>query len=156
KIRRYYARGGNLLVLGEPDRRDVVNPIIEGLGVRLVAGQPRAENALPLKYGRILASAVKRSDSSARALLRRRAAQFDHDWLTNPDLLDEVKGGIGFKVCMPSAAAVQWQTGGPYAVHTLIEQSAERPQDNNGQTTGEAIMIAMERTAENDTSRMQR
>ena len=35
---KYIARGGNLLIAGEPRRRDVMNPLIEQFGVRFIPG----------------------------------------------------------------------------------------------------------------------
>lgn len=38
KIQRYIDKGGNLLLAGEPGKQDVLNPILQGLGVRLMDG----------------------------------------------------------------------------------------------------------------------
>ncbi|WP_294142111.1 Gldg family protein, partial [uncultured Sanguibacteroides sp.] len=35
---KYIARGGNLLIAGEPKRRDVMNPLVEQFGVRFIPG----------------------------------------------------------------------------------------------------------------------
>lgn len=38
KLNRYIARGGNLIVAGEPRRQSVMNPIVENLGVQFMPG----------------------------------------------------------------------------------------------------------------------
>lgn len=38
KLDRYIAKGGNLIITGEPGRHDILNPLIEQFGVQLMAG----------------------------------------------------------------------------------------------------------------------
>ena len=38
KIDRYVARGGNLLIAGEPGRQEVMNPLVERFGVQFMPG----------------------------------------------------------------------------------------------------------------------
>ncbi|MGN7722693.1 Gldg family protein [Chitinophaga sp. 22620] len=39
KLRQYIGRGGNMLVLGEPGKQSVVNPVLKSMGVALMNGQ---------------------------------------------------------------------------------------------------------------------
>jgi ABC-2 type transport system permease protein len=39
KIRRYIDKGGNLLIAGEPKKRDVINPLLHELGIQMLDGQ---------------------------------------------------------------------------------------------------------------------
>ncbi|MEI3423261.1 MAG: Gldg family protein [Butyricimonas faecihominis] len=42
RLNAYIERGGNLLIVGEPRRQEVMNPLVEQLGVRFLPGQPAA------------------------------------------------------------------------------------------------------------------
>jgi ABC-2 type transport system permease protein len=39
KIKRYIGAGGNVLIVGEPGRQDLLNPVVADLGVRFMAGR---------------------------------------------------------------------------------------------------------------------
>lgn len=99
KIDQYIAKGGNLLIAGEPGKQDLLNPILKQLGVQLMPGsivQPEKELPQNLSQNYITAFAAGFSKSLAKAR----------------------KDSI--VVTMPGATGISYDEKGPFKVTPLI------------------------------------
>jgi ABC-2 type transport system permease protein len=138
KVRRFREQGGNMLILGEPQRPEIVNAIVRDLAVQLSPGTTALTEGPQEKYARIVTKAVKRTDDATVGLLRRRVIETDRkdDSTYVPDLLNS--NGQAQSVSMPSRSVVRWEAGSAYRIDPLVEQLPGSPQ------AGQAVMIALE------------
>ena len=75
KIDRYVARGGNLLIAGEPGRQEVMNPLVERFGVQFMSGvlvQPSKDFDADLIRGELTKDAAEMSLNYADLLKKKR------------------------------------------------------------------------------------
>jgi ABC-2 type transport system permease protein len=138
KVRRFREQGGDMLILGEPQRPEIVNGIVRDLGVQLAPGATALTESPQEKYARIVSRAVKRTDDAAPGLLRRRVIETDRrrGEAYMPDLL--TRDGQGQSVAMPTRSAVRWEAGNAYQIDPLLEQMQGSPE------AGQAVMIALQ------------
>lgn len=99
KIQQYIKEGGNLLIAGEPGKQDVLNPVINPLGVQLMDG-----------------TLVEKSKDNAPNMIH---ALFTK---TSAGLSEELKKDFEDKagVTMPGAAGLTYQTNGPFKITPLL------------------------------------
>jgi len=98
KIEKYIADGGNLLIAGEPGKQDIVNPLLQPLGVQLMDGMMVEENR-------------DFSPELVQPYLTRAAAEFTKK--LHADFEDSLV------IAMHGAAGLSYTTGGPFTVTPL-------------------------------------
>ena len=102
----YVARGGNLLILGDARRQEVMNPLLERFGVQLMHGQlveAKREASLPTTI-------MARTTSEAPELSYRLADVKDHNF----------GHMIKFGVTMPGAVGLSYRTDGDFRVMPVL------------------------------------
>ncbi|MNJ98292.1 ABC-type uncharacterized transport system [compost metagenome] len=105
KIEQFIAKGGNLLINGEPGKQDILNPLLKQLGVQLMAGsivQPEKELPQNLVQNNITAFAAGFTKNLAKS----------RDDST--------------VVTMPGATGISYGTNGPFKVTALLETDEKR------------------------------
>jgi len=103
KIRQYIDDGGNLMVLGEPCKQYVLNPLLQQLGVQLMDGilvQPTRDEMPQMVTPYMTATGINLAEERALLLAK--------------------QSGDSVKVLMPSATAIAWSAHGPYTVQPLL------------------------------------
>lgn len=99
KIERYIQRGGNLIIAGEPGRQDIVNPLVEALGVRFLPGtlvQPTKDYRADLIQGEVTEDAAEISREYARLLKKK------------------------LKIVMPGAVGLSYRTDMDFVVQPIL------------------------------------
>ena len=98
KLEKYIERGGNLFILGEPNRQEAMNPLLEKFGVKLMPGTlvQRNENYLP--------SVI--------------TARLTDDAAAQSSRYDQLKRWRG-TIVMSDASPLQYETGKGYDVKTI-------------------------------------
>lgn len=99
KIRRFIAKGGNLLIAAEPGKQTVLNPLLAELGVQLGEGM-------------LLQQSKDFSPDLVLGLFTEQAAAKSKNY----NLLYADSG----RVSMPTAVGLQYSTGGPFTITPLI------------------------------------
>src|SRR5262249_16103956 len=98
KIEKYIADGGNLLIAGEPGKQDIVNPLLQPLGVQMMDGMMVAENK-------------NFSPELIQPYLNGAAADF------TKKLLEDFEDSL--VIAMHGAAGLTFTPGGPFTVTPL-------------------------------------
>ncbi|WP_256004844.1 DUF4350 domain-containing protein [Pedobacter deserti] len=104
-IQRYIDKGGNLLIMGEPGKQDVLNPLLKQFGVTLMDGivaQPSADLAPDLVLTEITAA----------------SAQFTKD--VQKSLTDSLP------VAMPGATGLSYKDGGAFRITPLLVTNKDK------------------------------
>ncbi len=99
KIQGYIAKGGNVLIAGEPGKQSVLNPVLVSLGVQLRPGsivQPSKETTPDVVLGQLTATAAGFSKP------------------VNQSLKDSLM------VSMPGVTAISYTAGGPFKIRSLL------------------------------------
>lgn len=99
KLRRYIEAGGNLLITGEPGKQQVINPLLQTLGVEMLSGtilQQSRDYSYDLVTAKLAPGAV--------ALNSKLQPYFQH----------------GYAVSMPQVGALAYQQTGPFTIHPLL------------------------------------
>lgn len=104
KLKQYIDHGGNLLITGEPNKQEVLNPLLEQLGVQLTPGI-------------IIQESKDFSPDLATPMVTLFAARF------SKMLVKSVADSQ--KVSMPGAAGLSYTTGGDFMVHPLLMTDAK-------------------------------
>lgn len=99
KIRKYIENGGDLLIAGEPDKKDILNPVVQPLGVSF-------------KEGMLLQQSKSNSQDVVIPLLTKDAGDLSKELKT----YFREKGGVR----MPGVAALDYSAGGPFKVMPLL------------------------------------
>jgi ABC-2 type transport system permease protein len=128
KIRTYIAGGGNLLVAGEPGKQDILNPVLEELGVQL-------------KEGMLVEPSKDFSPALVKPLLTAKAAGFTRK------LQDDREDSLC--VTMFGAAALTYHQHGAFAVDTLVSTVAGTGWNKKIKPTEDMIQAAEDATTEN-------
>jgi len=105
KIRQYIADGGNLLIAGEPGKQDIVNPLLESLGVQLMDGMMVERNR-------------DFSPELVQPYLTAAAAGFTKK--LHEDFEDSLV------IAMHGAAGLSYTTGGPFTITPLAMTSGKK------------------------------
>ena len=105
KIEKYIADGGNLLIAGEPGKQDIVNPLLEPLGVQLMDGMM-----------------VERNRDFSPELVQPylTAAAADFTGKLHSDFEDSLV------IAMHGAAGLSYTTGGPFTITPLAMTSGKK------------------------------
>jgi ABC-2 type transport system permease protein len=104
KLQQYISNGGNLLIAGEPGKQEILNPLLQPLGVQLTNGtiiQESKEMAPNLATPEVTPAAAAFYD-----LLKRNAED-------------------SLKVAMPGAAGLSYAANGAFAVQPLLTTDAK-------------------------------
>jgi ABC-2 type transport system permease protein len=105
KIRQYIADGGNLLIAGEPGKQDIVNPLLQSLGVQLMDGMMVERNR-------------DFSPELVQPYLTTAAADFTKK--LHEDFEDSLV------IAMHGAAGLSYTTGGPFTITPLAMTSGKK------------------------------
>ncbi len=128
KIRSYIAKGGNLLIAGEPGKQSVVNPLLQPLGVQLMDGM-----------------LVEQSKNFSPELIQTFLTP------TAIDLSRQLKDNAedSMPVTMRGAAALSYSKGGPFAIAPLVMNNASsswnkknRPDQDQLETAEDNSVVA--------------
>lgn len=108
KIRQYINNGGNMLILGEPGKAQLLNPLLQQLGVQQMEGNlvQVSKDEMPHMITPYLTTA---------------AANLAED----PVLLKMKKTGDTVKMLLPGATAIAYASEGPFAVNPLMKTLGE-------------------------------
>ncbi|MBO9732421.1 MAG: Gldg family protein [Chitinophaga sp.] len=121
KLRQYIDRGGNMLIAGEPGKQAVLNPLLNGLGLRLMDGiiaQPSKDLApdLALPYTTMAAAALTGS--------------------TTKDAEDSLR------VSMPGATGLEMDSNTTFAVKPLLVSDVAHSWIKKGMLTTDSGQIS--------------
>jgi ABC-2 type transport system permease protein len=105
KIRQYIADGGNLLIAGEPGKQDIVNPLLQPLGVQLMDGMMVERNR-------------DFSPELVQPYLTAEAAGFTKK--LHEDFEDSLV------IAMHGVAGLSYTTGGPFTITPLAMTSGKK------------------------------
>jgi ABC-2 type transport system permease protein len=148
KLRQYIAEGGNLLIAGEPGKQQILNPILQPLGVQLMDGM-----------------VIERTKNFSAELLQ--------TYLTAPaadltkKLHDDAEDSI--VISMRGAAGLSYTAGGPFTISPLV-MTAEKSTWNkkvkpnqeeiesadDGNTSGNSGMIMVNSESDDAPSKEQK
>lgn len=110
KIKQYIAQGGNMMILGEPGKQDIVNPVLENLGVKMLPGnlvQP-TEFEMPQMIRPYLTEAgANLSDDNMLVGLREAMKAKDNDADT-------------MKIMIPGATALAYDSAKAFTIKPLL------------------------------------
>jgi gliding motility-associated transport system permease protein/gliding motility-associatede transport system auxiliary component len=104
KIRRYIDHGGNMLILGEPGKTQLLNPLLQQLGVQLIEGtliQPSKDEMPHMVTPYITMAAANLAEEK--------------------QLLTIKKKGDSLMALMPGTAAIAYAKEGPFTVNPLLK-----------------------------------
>jgi ABC-2 type transport system permease protein len=105
KIRQYIADGGNLLIAGEPGKQDIINPLLQPLGVQMMDGMMVERNR-------------DFSPELVQPYLTAEAAGFTKK--LHEDFEDSVV------IAMHGVAGLSYTTGGPFTITPLAVTSGKK------------------------------
>ena len=103
KLEQYIAGGGNMLILGEPGKQDLLNPLLQRLGLQLMNGtlvEPSKDEMPHMILPYLTPAAI--------------------DLAEERPLLNLKKSGDTGKVLLPGATAIAYTAQGPYKVTPLL------------------------------------
>lgn len=103
KIRQYIDKGGNLLILGEPGKQQMLNPLLQQLGIQLTDG--------------IL---VEPSKDEMPQMVQPYVTKTGADLAEDGRLLEMKKSGDTLNVLMPGATGIAISDHGPFKVSPLL------------------------------------
>jgi ABC-2 type transport system permease protein len=105
KVQRYIADGGNLLIAGEPGKQEMLNPLLQPLGVQLMDGilVEKSRDFPPVMIQPFLTAAATE---------------------LSKDLKEDGEDSV--VVSMNGAAALSYSTDGPFSVTPLVMTPAEK------------------------------
>jgi len=137
KLKQYIAAGGNMFILGEPGKQQMLNPVLKDLGVQLMDGTVIE----PTKYD---------MPQMVRAF-----ATYDATNLANDDMLLGLKESIEYarkeketpdslRVLMDGAAAIAVEPKCPFTVKTLLMSSPKRTWIKHGAFVTDSAEIKYE------------
>jgi ABC-2 type transport system permease protein len=103
KLRRYIDGGGNMLILGEPGKQYVLNPLLEKLGVQLMEG--------------IL---VESSKDEMPQMVKPYVTATGSNLAEDQTLLQAKNSGDTLRLLMPGATAMAYASNGAFTVSPLL------------------------------------
>jgi len=109
KIKQYIDRGGNMLILGEPGKQNVLNPVLQQLRVQLREGtlvEPSKEEMPHMVKPYVSAAFCRFADE--------------------PDLMEARENGKPLKGLMPGVTALSYDEPGPFTVTPLLASAGDR------------------------------
>lgn len=108
KIKQYIDQGGNMLILGEPGKQQMLNPLLQQLGVQLMDGilvEPSKDEMPHMVTPYITSAGGNLADERELLLLRKR--------------------GDTLKVLMPGATAIAYASQGAFTINRLLMTSGK-------------------------------
>lgn len=120
RLQAYMNRGGNLLIAGEPGKQDVLNPLLQPLGVQLTNGM-------------IVQKSKDFAPDMATPLLTDTAAAW------SKALRQDFKDSIG--VTMPGVAGLTYNSNGPFHVTPLLMTNPDISWLKKGQFTADSTNL---------------
>lgn len=121
KIQRYIDQGGNLLITGEPGKQDILNPVIQPLGVQLMDGM-------------LVQKTKDYPPNMVEALLTKYASGFAGN------LKKPFKDSIG--VSTPGVAGLTYNANGPFIVKPLLMTNSKDTWNKIGAVVLDSAEIA--------------
>ncbi len=115
KLKEYISRGGNMFILGEPGKQQMLNPLLQQIGVQLLPGtlvEP-TKNEMP-QMVRTYATMAVADLAEDPTLLRMKGPASER----NPD--------DSLKQLMPGVAALSYDSNGGFTVRPLLMTVGER------------------------------
>ncbi len=112
KLKRYIANGGNMFILGEPGKQDVINPVLASLGVRMMPGNlvaPSKEEMPQMIRPYVTATAADLADDNMLLSLKESASEKGNTDTT--------------RIMLPGATALASDSAGPFTVKPLLMTS---------------------------------
>ena len=109
KIERYLDNGGNMLILGEPGKQYVLNPLLHQLGAQLMDG-----------------TLIEPSKDEMPHMILPYVTPVAGDLAEEKALLDMKKSGDSVKILMAGATGIAYDTHGPYTVSPLLMTVGQR------------------------------
>ncbi len=103
KIEQYLDNGGNMLILGEPGKQYVLNPLLHRLGIQLMDG-----------------TLIEPSKDEMPHMIRPYVTSVGSDLAEEKAFLDMKKSGDSLKILMPGTAGIAYDTHGPYNINPLL------------------------------------
>ncbi|HWV65366.1 Gldg family protein [Chitinophaga sp.] len=114
KLNQYIANGGNLFILGEPGKQQILNPLLGKLGVQLMPGnlvQPSAYEMPHMLTPYLTPASAYLSEDPHLLGLRESIQEKDYDTLT---------------VQVPGATGISIENNAPFTVKPLLSTVAEK------------------------------
>lgn len=108
KIKQYIANGGNMLILGEPGKTQLLNPLLQQLGVQMMEGnliQPSKDEMPHMITPYLTAAALNLAEAY--------------------ELVKAKRSGDTIKLLLPGATALAYAKQGPFAVNPLFKSISE-------------------------------
>jgi ABC-2 type transport system permease protein len=108
KIKQYIANGGNMLILGEPGKTQLLNPLLQQLGVQMMEGnliQPGKDEMPHMITPYLTAAALNLAEAH--------------------ELVKAKRSGDTIKLLLPGATAIAYAKQGPFAVNPLFKSISE-------------------------------
>jgi ABC-2 type transport system permease protein len=109
KIRRYIDQGGNMLILGEPGKQQLLNPLLQQLGVQLMEG--------------VL---VQPSKDEMPNMVTPYITHAGSNLAEEPDLLKMKRTGDSLEMLLPGVTAMAYAKQGPFTVNPLLKTLGEQ------------------------------
>ncbi len=108
KISQYIANGGNMLILGEPGKTQLLNPLLQQLGVQMMEGnlvQPGKDEMPHMITPYLTSAALNLAEEN--------------------ELVKAKRSGDTLKLLLPGATAMAYAKQGPFAVNPLFKSTSE-------------------------------
>ena len=126
KLQKYIDEGGNLVVASEPGKQNVINPLLESLGVKMLDGtlvQHSKDYAYDLVTP-VLAAGSVAMDTRLQPFFQQKAI-----------------------LSMPGVAALNYKEGGAFDIHPLLMTDAESSWIKKGKFTLDSAALKIEAKA---------
>lgn len=123
KLQKYIAEGGNLMIAGEPGKQNVINPLLDSLGVQMLNGtivQKSRDYSFDLVTPRLAAGAVAMDKSLQQFYMYQMV------------------------VSMPNAGALSYVTHGAFAIHPLLTSNAQTSWIKKGKFTLDSAALVVD------------
>jgi len=121
KIQKYIAAGGNLLIAGEPGKQEIINPLIQPLGVQLMPGMlvEKSKDLPPDMIKTYLTTAGAGLSNDLRPLMKDRTV-----------------------ITMPGAAGLTYIDNGPFTIQPLLMTDGNDTWNKHGKVVLDSADIA--------------
>lgn len=113
KLQRYIDNGGNMFILGEPGKQQILNPLLAQLGVRMMDGT-------------LIELSKDEMPQMVKPFITREATDLSKEPVL--DLLKEQyrDGGDSLPLLMPGVTGLEWRNDGPYTVKSLLQTATNK------------------------------
>jgi ABC-2 type transport system permease protein len=139
KIRKYVADGGNLMVNGEPGKQTVVNPLLEDLGVQMLAGT-LVQRSRDFSYGLVTPRLTKDAVQMSAALAEPYAEKGVVSMSGVAALSNGGKAGFKTEPLLMTDAKTSWIKQGAFVLDSAALVFEAKNGDQHGTFPG-ALML---------------